>query len=615
MSDFKERTDNPLHKAYGLWNNTKYVLKKTWQYDVFVVFLAFFVMAASSVASYYWGFVTRFIIDLVQRDITEEAKYALLLKGMIGFTAAALVIHSVTVFGNVVYMRHLGIRMKLITERVSAALSIPYGMLERPEVLDLHQRAIHSTDSNDKGIEGMNHLTMTLGTQLVTVIVTLTAVFILDARLIIALIILTVIQFLCYNRIIKKDKAEVWDRLAPVWRRRDYLNRVTQDFDYAKDIRLFDMAKFLTGKQKKLYAEQEERLAHHEDLWLWHAVMTRLLFMAGEVLIYAVLTYSFLKKDMSIADFTLFYAMAHAFSGALLEFLHRFGDYKRTSYEIDDFRSFMDLNREQSGDIAKIPDGEYTIRFEHVCYRYPDSDHDAVTDLNLTLHPGEKLAVVGLNGAGKTTMIKLLLRLYEPTEGCITLNGTDIRSFDLNAWYTLFSPAFQDTELFAFPMAENISMAPAAKTDTGRAQAAAEQAGLSDKIASLPKGIMTELLKIAADDGIELSGGETQKLALAKALYKDAPIMVLDEPTAALDALAEKALYERFDSIIGKKAAVYISHRLASTRFCDRIAVFESGRLTEYGTHDELMAKDGSYAGMFRVQAQYYREEGGAENV
>lgn len=614
MSQFSERTDNPLHKAYGLWNNTKYVFKKTRQYDVSVVFLAFIVMAAQSVASYYWGFVTRFIIDLVQRDIAAEVKYALLLKGMIGFVAIAMVIHSVAVLNNVVYMRHLGIRMKLITERVQTALTIPYGMLERPEVLDLHRRAIKATSDNDSGIEGMSHLMMTLGTRLVTVIVTLTAVLILDVRLILALIALTIVQFLCYDRIIKKDKAEVWDRLAPLWRRKDYMTRVTQDFDYAKDIRLFDMAKLLLGKQKQINREQEQRLAHHEDLWLWHAVMTRLLFMAGEVLIYTVLVYSFLKKDMSIGDFTLFYAMAHAFSDALLEFMHRFGDYKRTSLELDDFRSFMDLPQEKSGEAA-IPAEEYTIRFEHVSYRYPGSDRDALSDIDLTLHPGEKLAVVGLNGAGKTTMIKLLLRLYEPTQGRITLNGTDIRSFDLNAWYALFSPAFQDTELFAFPMAENISMAPAGKTDSARAQAAAEQAGLSDKIASLPKGIMTELLKIAADDGIELSGGETQKLALAKALYKDAPVMVLDEPTAALDALAEKALYERFDSIIGKKTAVYISHRLASTRFCDRIAVFENGRLSEYGTHDELMKKGGTYAGLFRVQAQYYREEGGDDLV
>lgn len=615
MSDIKERTDNPLHKAYGLWNNTIYLFKKTWKYDVFVLFLSFFVMAAESVVSYYWGFVTRFIIDLVGRDASESVKNALLLKGMLGFTAVALVLHTLTLMGNIVYYRHLGVRLNIVTERVSAALVMPYEMLERPEVLDLHERAIQSTSSNDKGIEGMSHLLMQLGTQLVTVIVTLTSVILLDFRLIIALTVLTLVQFLCYDRIIKKDKKEIWDRLSPLWRRNSYMARVTQDFDYAKDIRLFDMAKFLTKKQKKVYGEKEAILAHHEDLWLWHAVMTRILFMAGEILIYAALVWTFLKKDMTIGDFTLFYALAHAFSGALLEFMHRFGDYKRASLELDDFRSFMDLSTDKSSGSKPLPKGEYTIRFDHVSYRYHGSEKDALHDLTLTLTPGRKLAVVGLNGAGKTTMIKLLLRLYDPTEGVITLNGTDIREFDRAEWYKLFAPAFQETELFAFPMAENISMVPAEKTDVEKAKQAAALAGLGSMIDTLPKGIMTDLLKIASDDGIELSGGEKQKLALAKALYKNAPIVVLDEPTAALDALAEKALYERFDRIIGKKTAVYISHRLASTRFCDRIAVFENGRMTEYGTHDELISKGGSYARLFEVQAQYYREEGGDENV
>ena len=222
--------------------------------------------------------------------------------------------------------------------------------------------------------------------------------------------------------------------------------------------------------------------------------------------------------------------------------------------------------------------------------------------------PGEKLAVVGLNGAGKTTIIKLLLRLYDPTEGLITLNGTDIRKYPREDYYRLFSPVFQNVELFALPLAENVSMLPMQETDREKAAACLREAGLADKLDELPKGLDTELLKIASEEGVDLSGGEKQKLALARALYKGAPVVVLDEPTAALDALAEKQLYERFDRMIGKKSAVYISHRLASTRFCDRIAMFMDGRLAEYGTHDELMAKGGEYAHLFDVQAQYYRE-------
>lgn len=238
-----------------------------------------------------------------------------------------------------------------------------------------------------------------------------------------------------------------------------------------------------------------------------------------------------------------------------------------------------------------------------------------MSHLNLTLHPGEKLAVVGLNGAGKTTMIKLLLRLYDPTEGYITLNGTDIRKFRREDYYRLFSPVFQDVEIFAFPMAENISMNTPEDTDRERAEKAAFEAGLQEKVLSLQKGIDTELLKIVDEEGVDLSGGEKQKLALARALYKAASVVVLDEPTSALDALAEQQLYERFDRMIGRKAAVYISHRLASTRFCDRVAMFKDGAVIECGSHEELMAKGGEYARMFEVQAQYYQEEQGKEEA
>ncbi|MBR6380053.1 MAG: ABC transporter ATP-binding protein, partial [Lachnospiraceae bacterium] len=212
--------------------------------------------------------------------------------------------------------------------------------------------------------------------------------------------------------------------------------------------------------------------------------------------------------------------------------------------------------------------------------------------------------------AGKTTMIKLLLRLYDPTEGRITLNGTDIRRFHREEYYRLFSPVFQNVEIFAFLMSENIALKSSADLDHTKAYASAIEAGLEEKLSSLVRGIDTPLTNVVEEDGIDLSGGEKQKLALAKALYKGARVVVLDEPTSALDALAEQALYSRFDEMIGDKSAVYISHRLASTRFCDRIAMFADGELAEYGTHEQLMEQDGAYARMFRVQAQYYQEGG-----
>ena len=218
--------------------------------------------------------------------------------------------------------------------------------------------------------------------------------------------------------------------------------------------------------------------------------------------------------------------------------------------------------------------------------------------------------MVGLNGAGKTTFIKLLLRLYDVTSGEITVNGININRFRRKDYYRLFAPVFQNVELFAFPLAENVSMKEPENTDREKALQCLVQAGMQEKLASFEKGIDTEILKVLYEDGVDLSGGEKQKLALARALYKDSPIIVLDEPTAALDALAEYELYRNFDKMMEGKTAVYISHRLSSTRFCDKIAMFVDGRIVEYGTHEELLAKRGAYANMFEVQAQYYETEG-----
>ena len=380
------------------------------------------------------------------------------------------------------------------------------------------------------------------------------------------------------------------------------------------------MVPFLLKKQRAVFETREERIDYHQDLWNRNMLFGQAMNVICRFLTYAVLYFAVIREinPMSIGSFTLYLALANAFSGALIYLLQRFGDFNRASMEVDDLRSFLELNGESTEDLLSLPETDsLELQFHDVSYRYPESDKDALSHLNLTLHPGEKLAVVGLNGAGKTTMIKLLLRLYDPTEGLITLNGTDIRKYPREDYYRLFSPVFQNVELFALPLAENVSMLPMQETDREKAAACLREAGLGDRLDELPKGLDTELLKIASEEGVDLSGGEKQKLALARALYKSEQYAIgfrkddtelCDLINAALDALAEKQLYERFDRMIGKKSAVYISHRLASTRFCDRIAMFMDGQLAEYGTHDELMARNGEYAHLFDVQAQYYRE-------
>lgn len=619
MADFKESKDNPLFHKYGFVSNTGYVLKKTYKYAPAAIPYGIIDMVTGSVMGYFWGIIGKYVMDLITSEQPAEERIRGLITVIgIGLAAALILRVAGSVAGSKVWPLYIQARMGLIHERAKKALTLDYELLEKPEMLDIHERATMASNSNQDGLEGMMHIMQDLGRNLITVIVCATAVIVLDWRLILALTLLTVGAFLIFRWAVKKDKVEVWDKLMPTWRQIDYMSRVTQDFDFAKDIRLFSMKGFLLDKQHKIHEGKEAKIDYHQNIWNRSVLMSEGLALIGRVCIYGVLFLAAVRDTdkLTIGNFTLYLGFAMSFSGALTALLQRFSDYLRESLKVDDFRSFMAQQGAVPENPKEVPDGlNLTFEFHNVAYKYLKADKYALKDLNLVLKPGEKLAVVGLNGAGKTTMIKLLLRLYDPTEGYITLNGEDIRNFTKEEYYKLFSPVFQNVEVFAATLAENIALLPPDEIDRDRAAACLEQAGLGDKFAEMKKGLDTELLKVVDEEGIDLSGGEKQKLALARALYKGAPVVVLDEPTAALDALAEKQLYERFDTMIGDRSAVYISHRLASTRFCDNIAMFADGHMVEYGTHDELMAKNGEYAHMFDVQAQYYREDGEEADV
>ena len=617
MSDFKESKDNPLHKEFGIWSNTRFIFKKMAKYCPSVIVIMLIGVISNSVLSYFWGIFGKFVIDIIQSGMPKEEGLTALLKLIvIAGSIAALLSVGVAIWNNKCWYRYIFVRMYMITERVSKVLRINFELLERPDVLDISERASQATGGNYNGVEGVMHYMEEILQGLITAVVTFVAVTILDWRLIIALVALCILQFLFYRWVVKKDKKEVWDKLSNTWRKTNYMERVTQDFEYAKDIRLFSLSDFLANKQEKVYAERIKRLDFHHEIWFANGVVSRFLYVIIQALIYAVLYLAVFRDNLSIGNFTMFLSLALAFSQALQNVLQRFGDLKRCSLETDDYRSFVELDLgDDEKDCIPLPAADsYEIEFKDVSYKYTKAEDYALKHLNLKLKKGEKLAVVGLNGAGKTTMIKLLLRLYDPTEGVITLNGVDIKKYKREDYYKLFSPVFQDIDIFAFLMSENIAMEDREVLDLKKAEKAVRDAGLSEKIDGLSRGVETPLTNIVEDDGIDLSGGEKQKLALARALYKGAKIIVLDEPTSALDAIAEQQLYERFDDMVGEKSAVYISHRLASTRFCDNIAMFKAGEMVEYGSHEALMEKNGEYAEMFNVQAQYYRENAEGEN-
>lgn len=309
----------------------------------------------------------------------------------------------------------------------------------------------------------------------------------------------------------------------------------------------------------------------------------------------------------AVGSVAQYVAAITALSGNINQMATTWGEFRANAVFLRETFQFLDTpNKMYQGSLTteKRSDREYEIEFRDVSFRYPDTDTWALRHVNMNFRIGSRLAVVGENGSGKTTFIKLLCRLYDPTEGEILLNGIDIKKYDYKDYIALFSVVFQDFQLLSFPLGQNV--AAAVKYDNTQAEACLNMAGFGLRLNTLPMRLETPLYKEFDENGVQISGGEAQKIALARALYKDAPFVVLDEPTAALDPVAEMEVYQNFDKIVGDKTAVYISHRLSSCKFCDEIAVFDHGKIIQLGSHDVLVASPGKYQALWGAQAQYY---------
>lgn len=603
----KEENRDEFHKDYGLVSNCRFILKKISKYRRSVIFFLIAGGIAGAAMSYIWGIIGKLVIDMIQQ---EDGDIMPLLKLILVTTAAELFLMWLNMFSRMkLGVGFTYVRLMIVRERIAKTLSMDYEILEDPDMLDRLQKAKRATSGDYMGVQGMMTFMQTLAVSVFSMIFSVIIMSSFDLIILAVIVALSIVQFIFFEYIRKKDKREMWDAMMPYWRKLDYMETISTDFSYAKDIRLFGMKNYICGKHHEVRGVELEHWKKSRQYWIYNSVFSYIVFLAMQLIIIVKLVYSVVTDGISIGDFTLYFASASSMTDAVGTILSSLSGLKERSAQTDDYRSFMDI---PNGNIhgKKVPRADkYTFEFRNVSFKYRGQEKYALKNLDLTLTPGEKLAVVGLNGAGKTTFIKLLLRLYDVTEGCILLNGTDIREFEREDYYSLFAPAFQDVRVFAFPMAENVSMKEPSQTDKETAEKMLRSAGLGEKIDSLEKGVDTELLKVLYDDGIDLSGGEKQKLALARALYKNAEIIVLDEPTAALDALAEYKLYRSFDGLIGGKTSVYISHRLSSTRFCDRVAMFADGEMVETGTHESLIEKNGAYAEMFRVQAQYYVED------
>lgn len=435
--------------------------------------------------------------------------------------------------------------------------------------------------------------------------------------IIIFLITTTVISYYLNQKIITWTAANNKERIG-YQQQIQYINDISGDIRSAKDIRLYKMAVWFSD----IYNTNMKGIAD------WYKRFTRKLFgiavydsglaFLRESIVYFYLLYLIWNGQITVAEFVMYLSVVTNFSSWLSNIFSDLSSLNQINLKINYFRSYLEypetFNR-NNGVTNPANDCPKEIELKNVSYRYEDANHHTLQNINLKINPGEHIAIVGLNGAGKTTLVKLLCGLIDPTEGQIFYDGIDIRKYNRDAFYQLFSAVFQQFSILPVTIAEIVSETTPENIDYDKMKRCLTVAGLWNKIEQLTNGVDSQFGKTIYDDGVEFSGGEIQKLLLARAMYKNAPVMLLDEPTAALDPIAESTLYENYNQISFQKTTVFVSHRLASTSFCDRIILIENGKICEEGSHNELLKQNGTYRMLFETQAKYYKNNLGKTEV
>lgn len=381
-----------------------------------------------------------------------------------------------------------------------------------------------------------------------------------------------------------------------------------EHYEAGKDIRLYNMGDFLGDFYSALnrnYWERALKNSYKKAIWTLPVTLLNTVLKFG---IYAVLIYTALQGSITIGSIAKYVTCIMLLAETLIKIVTTTQKTLYNNQYLKRYFSYFDIPNDMyqgSLTVEKRDDNEYYIEFRNVSFKYPNTEAYALENVNLKFKVGEKLAIVGMNGSGKTTFIKLLCRLYDPTEGEILLNGVNIKKYDYDEYMSVFSVVFQDFSLFSFQLGEIV--ASSKSFDENKVRECLQKANFGDRLHEMPEGVHTYLYKGYDQSGIEISGGEAQKIALARALYKDSPFILLDEPTAALDPISEYEVYSNFNAISGDKTTVYISHRLASCRFCNKIVVFDNGHIVQHGSHEELLSDvNGKYHELWNAQAQYY---------
>jgi len=598
----KETKKKPV---YGVGQNVTYMLGRAWRESPRVIPIGVGI-ALTGVAANLAGL---FIAPAILQKVETAAPLSALLSTIGIFALALMLLYGLSTYLDVnTQCVNAEVRCNIVKDINYKACVTSYPNTRDTEFLRRQSEALGYSNYT---LSETQHIYVVLSNILKNIlgfIIYLLLLSELNLALMAVVVATTVVGFFI-NRYINGWAYRHRDEYTQIGKEITYFERKAEDVKLAKDIRIFGLDTWLKEIKESSVCAAEAFKDRRERVYAWTCVVNTVLLIVRNGIAYLYLINLALTDGISASEFLLYFSAFTGFATWVTGILSEFSTLNKQSLAISVIREFLDypeVFRFEGG--IPIPEAEsYELKLENVTFRYPGTEKNILENINLAIRPGEKLAVVGLNGAGKTTLVKLLCGFYDPTEGRVLFNGVDIREFNRREYYAMISGVFQDMSVLSVTVAETVAQSTE-NIDMDRVKECIEKAGLTRKIESLPKKYDTYVDRRVYEDGVEFSGGETQRLLLARALYKDGAVLVLDEPTAALDPIAENDIYMKYNEMSGGKTSIFISHRLASTRFCDRILFIKDGGIAEEGTHESLLAANGDYAELFHVQARYYQE-------